>query len=184
MPTALTSHSLARITKSGGSVPPGPVRAAAALPQPLRTTLPAVPAAIPVDPANDRLEAQADAVAGSLTGQTPTRVLPPAAPAGPPAIGALPAPPIVHTALASPGRPIEPETRASLERPLGCDLAAVRVHTGPLAEQSSRAPDAQAFTIGQDVFFDAGRYDPSTPKGRWLLAHEVAHTVQQRARRW
>jgi hypothetical protein len=57
----------------------------------------------------------------------------------------------------------------------------VRVHTGPLAEESARALDAQAFTIGQDVFFDKDRYDPRTRRGRWLLAHEVAHTVQQRA---
>ncbi len=155
-------------------VRPGPVRAAVPPRQPVRTTLPAVPAAIPVHPANDRLEAEANAVAGSLSAQVPARALPPAAPAAPPA------PPIVHAALASPGRPLEPETRASLEPSLGRDLSAVRVHTGPLAEESARAIDAQAFTIGQDVFFDSGRYDPRTSRGQWLLAHELAHTVQQR----
>jgi hypothetical protein len=142
--------------------------------------MPAVPAAIPVHPANDRLEAEANTLAGSVTGQAQGRALPPAAPAAPPGIGAPPAPPVVHAALASPGRPLEPETRASLEPSLGRDLAAVRVHTGPLAEESARALDAQAFTIGQDVFFDQGRYDPGSRRGRWLLAHELAHTVQQR----
>jgi len=147
----------------------------------MRTTLPTVPAAIPVHPVADHLEAEANAVAGSVTGQVPGRTLRPSAPVGPPSAGAPPAPPVVHDALASPGAPLNPETRASLETPLGRDLAGVRVHTGPLAEESARALDAQAFTIGQDVFFDSGRYDPRTRRGRWLLAHEVVHTVQQGA---
>jgi Domain of unknown function (DUF4157) len=180
MPAALTSNSLARSTKAARPVRPEPVRAVPP-PRPVRTTLPAVPAAIPVHPANDQLEAEANAVAGSLTGRAPARALPPAAPAGPPSTSVPPAPPIVHAALASPGQPLDHETRASLEPHLGRDLAAVRVHTGPLAEQSARALEAQAFTIGQDVFFDSGRYEPRTRRGHWLLAHEIAHTVQQRS---
>ena len=181
MPAGLTSSFLAQTAKAASPVRPGPVRPAVPPPQPLRTTLPAVPAAIPVNPANDRLEAEANAVAGNLTGQPPAHAVPPAAPAGPPSSGAPAVPPIVHTALASSGRPLDPETRSFLEPPLGRDLAAVRVHTGPLAEQSARALDAQAFTIGQHVFFDSDRYDPRTRRGQWLLAHEVAHTVQQRS---
>jgi len=181
MAAALTSNTPVRTTKAASSVRPGPVRSAGPPTRPTRTTLPTVPAAIPVHPVADHLEAEANAVAGSVTGQLPGRALRPSAPVGPPSAGAPPAPPVVHDALASPGAPLNPETRASLETPLGRDLAGVRVHTGPLAEESARALDAQAFTVGQDVFFDSGRYDPRTRRGRWLLAHELVHTVQQGA---
>ncbi|RMH34833.1 MAG: DUF4157 domain-containing protein [Nitrospirae bacterium] len=68
-----------------------------------------------------------------------------------------------------------------LESRFGHRLTDIRIHTGPEAETRSRHLRARAFTHGRDIYFGAG-YQPSTPEGRHLLAHEVAHVVQQRNR--
>jgi len=80
-----------------------------------------------------------------------------------------------------PGRPLGPESRAFLEPRFGRDLEHVRVHTGPQAEESADAVQAKAFTFGRDVVFGAGEYAPGTTEGTRLLAHEMAHVVQQSA---
>lgn len=74
--------------------------------------------------------------------------------------------------------PVQP--RQQLEQQLGSDLGAVRVHHGRAADSLAREMQAQAFTTGSDIFFRAGAYNPSTPGGLHLLAHEAVHTVQQR----
>jgi hypothetical protein len=89
-------------------------------------------------------------------------------------------PPIVHRALRSPGHPLGASTRAQMEPRFGHDFSAVRVHTDPEAAASARAVDAHAYTVGEDIVFDSGRYDASSPAGQQLLAHELAHTIQQR----
>jgi hypothetical protein len=66
-----------------------------------------------------------------------------------------------------------------MESRFGHDFSRVRVHTGPLAEQSAVAIDAHAYTFGHDVVFGAGAYSPQTDAGRRLLAHELTHVVQQ-----
>jgi Domain of unknown function (DUF4157) len=88
------------------------------------------------------------------------------------------APAIVHDVLRSPGRPLERETRTSLEPVLGMDLSSVRVHTDAAAAASADAVDALAYTVGSDVVFAAGTYAPAAPAGRHLLAHELAHVAQ------
>ncbi|WP_224372150.1 eCIS core domain-containing protein [Hyalangium versicolor] len=88
-------------------------------------------------------------------------------------------PPIVDTVLGTPGRPLDAETRAAMERGFGRDLGAVRIHTDALAGESARAVDALAYTVGNHVVFGAGRYAPLRASGRELLAHELAHVVQQ-----
>jgi hypothetical protein len=77
------------------------------------------------------------------------------------------------------GSPLADLVRSDMERHLGVDLSGVRVHTGPAADTLSRAVTAKAFTTGTDVFFGAGRYDPTSRAGRELLAHELTHVVQQ-----
>jgi hypothetical protein len=77
------------------------------------------------------------------------------------------------------GAPLPEPVRADMEPHLGADLSAVRVHTGSAADTLNRAVTAQAFTTGTDVFFGAGRYNPTSPAGRELLAHELTHVVQQ-----
>jgi hypothetical protein len=89
------------------------------------------------------------------------------------------APPIVHEALRSPGQPLDPATRALFEPRFGHDFSQVRVHTDSQAAESARAVKALAYTVGQDVVFGAGQYQPQTSAGRKLLAHELTHVVQQ-----
>lgn len=78
-----------------------------------------------------------------------------------------------------PGAPLDPTTRARLERGLGAALGPVRVHTGPEAAAIAAGRGAEAFAVGGHVGFAAGRYRPGTPEGDALLAHELAHTLQQ-----
>jgi hypothetical protein len=59
------------------------------------------------------------------------------------------------------------------------DLATVRVHAGSASAAAAAAINARAYTIGSDIHFAAGQYDPGSPSGKRLIAHEVAHTVQQ-----
>jgi hypothetical protein len=90
------------------------------------------------------------------------------------------APAFVHDVLRSPGRPLDSSTRAYFEPRFGRDFSGVRVHADANAEQSARDLNAYAYTVGQDLVFAAGRYAPGTDEGRWLLAHELTHVVQQR----
>jgi hypothetical protein len=88
-------------------------------------------------------------------------------------------PPIVNSVLQAPGRPLDAPTRAFMEPRFGRDLSNVRVHTDGPAADSARAVNALAYTMGNQVVFGAGQYAPTTSAGRRLLAHELAHTVQQ-----
>ena len=78
------------------------------------------------------------------------------------------------------GSPLPDNTRTSMESAMGADFSNVRVHTGSNAVQMSQDLNAQAFTHGSDVYFNAGKYNPSGTEGGRLLAHELVHTVQQR----
>ncbi len=86
----------------------------------------------------------------------------------------------VGNILDSPGHALDTDTRASMESRFGRSFADVRVHTDSHAAASARAIDAAAYTSGTHVVFGAGRFEPQTPHGRRLLAHELAHVVQQR----
>ncbi|HZR42836.1 MAG TPA: DUF4157 domain-containing protein, partial [Ktedonobacteraceae bacterium] len=90
-------------------------------------------------------------------------------------------PPIVHNVLHSSGLPLDSSTRSFMESRFGHDFSGVRVHTGARADQSAQAVNAQAYTVGRDVVFGAGRYAPETTAGKRLLAHELTHVVQQSA---
>ena len=89
------------------------------------------------------------------------------------------APPIVHDVLNSAGRPLDAATRQFMEPRFGHDFSNVRVHTGSQAAESARAVNALAYTVGNNVVFGSGQYAPSTQAGGKLLAHELAHTLQQ-----
>ena len=67
-----------------------------------------------------------------------------------------------------------------MERRFRHDFSRVRIHTGADAEQSAAGVDASAYTVGSNVVFGRGRFAPETPHGSRLLAHELAHVVQQR----
>ena len=79
------------------------------------------------------------------------------------------------------GTPLRDVDRARFEPALGADLSGVRVHTGTEAAAMSSSFSAQAFTRGRDIYFASGRYAPGDAQGQHLLAHELAHVVQQGA---
>jgi uncharacterized protein DUF4157 len=133
-----------------------------------RSLMPLVPSAIPILAPHGPLEREADAMAGASSTHS-----------GASSAGMAQAPPIVHDAFASPGRPLESSARAVMESRLGVGLAGVRIHTGGRAAEAARAVSARAFTVGQDIFFGANLYDPHSREGQRLLAHELTHTVQQ-----
>lgn len=81
----------------------------------------------------------------------------------------------------SSGQMLDADVRAYFEPRFGHDFSAVRVHTDDCAAASAASMGASAFTVGSSIAFAAGRYDPDTPAGRRLLAHELTHVVQQRS---
>lgn len=90
------------------------------------------------------------------------------------------APAIVDEVLRSGGgRSLGAGTRAYFEPRFGYDFGKVRVHDDLLADRSARALSAVAYTVGHDVVFRRGTYSPEATDGRRLLAHELAHVVQQ-----
>ena len=88
-------------------------------------------------------------------------------------------PPIVHDVLSTPGRPLDSATRSFMEPRFGHDFSQVRVHDDARAGESARTVNANAYTVGGHIAFAPGRYDPASSTGRRLLAHELAHTIQQ-----
>ena len=82
-------------------------------------------------------------------------------------------------AARSGGSQLSGETRGFMEQRIGADFNAVRVHTDSQADRLNRSIQSRAFTTGPDVFFRQGEYQPSSPDGQRLLAHELTHVVQQ-----
>src|SRR2546430_2569883 len=83
--------------------------------------------------------------------------------------------------LRLPGRPLDDGVRYDMERRFGHDFSGVRVHDGASAQRSAYDVDAQAYTVGRDIVLRAGQYAPGTFHGRRLIAHELAHTIDQAA---
>jgi Domain of unknown function (DUF4157) len=77
------------------------------------------------------------------------------------------------------GHALDGGARSLMESRLGHDFSGVRVHHDSGAATAAQALHSRAFTVGRDVFFNAGEYRPHTPSGRELIAHELTHTVQQ-----
>lgn len=153
--------------------------------------------AIAIGAAHDPLEAEADRAAEAVMGRGSPRVgagqsprlsravMPAASPAPAPrgdtlAAGPDTAPPIVDRALAGGGQSLDAATRHFMESRFGHDFSGVRVHADALAAASAHAVGARAYTVGRDVVFGAGHYQPGSESGNGLIAHELAHVVQQR----
>jgi hypothetical protein len=92
-----------------------------------------------------------------------------------------PAPAIVQNVLASPGKPLDRDTRRFFEPRLGQGLGNVRIHDDSMAAASARAVSALAYTVGPHIVFDSGQYAPNTDFGRKLMSHELVHYLQQGA---
>jgi Domain of unknown function (DUF4157) len=89
------------------------------------------------------------------------------------------APSIVHEVLNSSGEPLDLATRTLMESRFGHDFSQVQIHTDTKAAESAKAVNALAYTVGQDVVFGTGQYVPATSMGQKLIAHELAHVLQQ-----
>ena len=88
--------------------------------------------------------------------------------------------PILEVVGRGGGQPLDPAVRADMEARLGSDFSDVRVHTGDKAARSAAAVSAAAYTMGSEVVFGQGSFDPASPAGRQRLAHELVHVQQQR----
>ena len=95
------------------------------------------------------------------------------------AVDSREAPPIVREVIGSTGRPLEADAKSFFESRLGHDFSRVRIHDDARAAESARAVKSLAYTVGQDVVFATGQYAPHSAPGRKILAHELAHVVQQ-----
>jgi hypothetical protein len=137
-----------------------------------------------IGPADDPLEREADRVADQVMA-APARssvrnVTPPIQRFTRQGEGTMAtAPASVERVLASPGRPLERSLREDMEQRFGYDFSAVRVHTGVSASQSALDIGARAYTAGLSIVFAEGQHSTSTYVGKRLLAHELAHVVQQ-----
>lgn len=94
--------------------------------------------------------------------------------------GEIPAPPLVNEVISSPGQSLDNQTRTFFESRIGYDFGQVRVHTDEKAARSAGMVNALAYTVGKDVVFGPGQYNPGTEGGKRLLAHELTHVMQQR----
>jgi len=85
----------------------------------------------------------------------------------------------VRDAVQGGGKPLPAETRSTFEAKMGTDFSDVQVHTGPKADEAATAINAKAYTIGSDIAFADGNYNPESNTGKTLLAHELTHVAQQ-----
>lgn len=133
--------------------------------------------------ADDPLEQDADRAAdAALAHTTPPRV-PPTSPAlQRHAIGSTGdqvASPSVRTVLSTDGAPLPPALQHDMEQRFNHDFSHVRIHTDTAAAHSAHEIDAHAYTSGTHIAFASGAFAPGTLSGRRLLAHELAHVIQQ-----
>ena len=89
------------------------------------------------------------------------------------------APAAVDQVLRGAGHPLDLATRARMEAGFGRDFSNVRIFHDDAAASSARAVLANAYTVGNKIVFNSGRYAPASERGQRLLAHELAHVVQQ-----
>lgn len=129
-----------------------------------------------VGPVDDPLEHEADRVADQVMRMpAPLRTERSGSPASP---GEAPA--SVHDVLGAPGHPLDAAARAFFEPQFGHDFADVSIHDDAAAARSARDVGALAYAVGRHVVVDAVRHHPASVAGQRLLAHELAHVVQQR----
>jgi hypothetical protein len=134
----------------------------------LRAVVPGAP--LTVGRTGDRYEREADRIADAALSERPLVGEPPGARGAPPPLSA-----------AGAGRDGLPEGfRAQLQPHFAYDLRDVRVHTGPGAAAAAAGIGARAFSVGRDVVFGQGQFEPVTPEGAHLVAHELAHLQQRR----
>jgi len=93
--------------------------------------------------------------------------------------GGTEAPSTVNEVINSGGQPLPDQTRSFFEPLFGYDFTNVKIHNNQLAAKSADSIQANAYTTGNNVVFNSGKYNPDTDSGKKLLAHELTHVVQQ-----
>ncbi|WP_417067314.1 DUF4157 domain-containing protein [Niveibacterium terrae] len=91
------------------------------------------------------------------------------------------APQCVHDVLATPGQALPAQTREQMQAHFHHDFSQVRIHADDQAAASAHAVSARAYTVGNHIVFNPARYTPQSHAGQGLLAHELAHVIQQRS---
>jgi hypothetical protein len=94
-------------------------------------------------------------------------------------LAGVPVPDSVPRAISGPGQKLDGPTRNFMESGFGHDFSSVRIHTDSAAAASARDVSARAYTVGEHIAFNQGAYQPGSAQGKRLLAHELAHVVQQ-----
>lgn len=79
------------------------------------------------------------------------------------------------------GQKMDAKTKAEMENSFGADFSGVKIHAGNAAVRMNKELGAQAFTSGNDIYFNEGKYQTNSESGKRLLAHELTHTIQQGA---
>ncbi len=79
------------------------------------------------------------------------------------------------------GSPLNENSKREMEEGFGADFSNVRIHTDSTSTQLNENLGAQAFTNGNNIYFNAGKYSPASKEGKLLLAHELTHTLQQKS---
>ncbi|ELZ89545.1 hypothetical protein C453_00675 [Haloferax elongans ATCC BAA-1513] len=85
----------------------------------------------------------------------------------------------VRDVISAPGQQLDTSIQRAMEERMGDNLGDVRIHTGPSAAKACEDINARAFTVGNHIAFNHGEYDPDSPEGQHVLAHELAHVRQQ-----
>ena len=85
----------------------------------------------------------------------------------------------VRDVISSSGQSLDTSIQSAMEDRMGDSLGDVRIHTGPQAAAACESINARAFTVGNHIAFNSGEYDPESPEGQHVLAHELAHVRQQ-----
>lgn len=139
-----------------------------------------------VGSSNDPLEQEADRAADQALAAAPHAAAARATPhiqrlASQPLAHAGMAPASVDNTLSEAGTPMVPTLRRDMEQRFGHDFSRVRIHAGGSAQQSTRDVSARAYTVGEHIAFNAGQFAPDTRQGQRLIAHELAHVIQQGA---
>jgi hypothetical protein len=154
-------------------------------------TLRGAQAKLSVSEPSDPLELEADRIADQVVGSAqpeaggaakdvPGSAMPQfVARSSDPGVRSIDVDSLVMSTLGSGGEPLSADTRRFMEPRFGHDFSQVRVHTDEAATRSAQAVQAHAYTVGSDIVFSGGRYEPGTRDGDRLLAHELMHVVQQ-----
>ena len=170
--TANRESVLQRKCACGGT--PGPTGECAACRRKRQRSLqPKFRVSCPGDPS----EKEADRMADRIT-QSSTHSLAPKALRGA-HTESIAIPKEVDATLKRSGKPLGEPTRSFMESQFGYNFSQVRVHTDKKAAQSAQRVNALAYTLGSDIVFGAGQYEPESVEGRRLLAHELTHVIQQ-----